>query len=753
MRDETVTWALLLTLAGLAGATASWAEREWPPPLTQDRIPPSGRQTADGMVRQKVHPEEGGLMSQAQEPGLRAFHEIGGEPADAKEALSGVAERICEQIDWSRLELQAIARTKETDGPYKAAIELVRYLRDRSEPRLIYGREYVRLLRSKASDEQRRAARDRIERALRRPLVVEGQHNNPISQVAPDTVFLGTDEALCRQIAKVVLDWREQWSTGSWGMTRGICDLITWLFVVPECPDEAIVPLLGWLLEQSRAEWNWARTWNENSLGNSGHNWWLHTFIGFWQAGLYFPQFKGFEQFRALAPTYFEREMQLLMESDGFTRERSSGYHWGTFDHWLRVLHLAQANGLPLSKEFHKRLAKVAEVEWKTLAPNGDIPHLGDTRPLHKADRSLERLRRVAAVFGMPEAKYVAESLAPGWTPALAGLLLEGGRNVLPEYERLVARAPAGPTADTVLPASGYYFMRQDWTPHSDWMSIEAGPLGSIVQSHDHTHVFNFELYSRGRPALIDNGSGPYGNSPARMWRVGSASHNVATVDDADHIPVRDEWRWNGAVIPVVDSWLTKPSYAYFSGAHEGYRYLREGIASARRKIFYLRGEYWILIDRFTPETQAEHTYRLHYHVGAPCSLDGSRLLTQNEGTNLLIVPVPGLDGEPALEPCPYPLEGYDNPTHLFYTRRAAGNQLFATLLVPFEGTNPPPVAVNCIEVRADGRRLSPWEATGLEIKVDGRRDVYVDLHMQWNLPWEAGGYSGEGRLFHSRCP
>ena len=116
-----------------------------------------------------------------------------------------------------------------------------------------------------------------------------------------------------------------------------------------------------------------------------------------------------------------------------------------------------------------------------------------------------------------------------------------------------------------------------------------------------------------------------------------------------------------------------------------------------------------------------------------------------------MIVPVPGLGGEAALEPCPYPLDGYDNPDHLSYTRRGPGKQLLVTLLVAFEGEEIPEVVVGAIDVRADGRVLDPWEGTSLEIEINGRRDVYMDQHMQWNLPWSAGGYTGEGRLFHSR--
>jgi hypothetical protein len=343
--------------------------------------------------------------------------------------------------------------------------------------------------------------------------------------------------------------------------------------------------------------------------------------------------------------------------------------------------------------------------------------------------------------------------LDPAWKPGYRGILPGWGRDLLPDYHRLAAKAPP---ADTVLPASGYYFMRQNWGSDSDYLCLEAGPVGTVVSSHDHTAVFGFELHSRGRAILIDNGSGPYGDSPARIWRVGSSGHNVATVDGQNHIPLADrypEWRWKHPVLPFVNVWVSEPRYAYFSGSHEGYRHLPEPVAACRRKIFYLRGDYWVLIDRFTPETAAEHEYQLHFHVNAPCRLDeNGRLTTEGEGGNLLIVPVEGVRGKAALEPCPYPLEGYDNPQHLTYTSCKSKYEIFVTLLVPFTGADVPEVGVRLLEIEADGRILAPHEATALVIELDGRRDVYFDQHTEWNLPWRAGGCEGDGRLFHSRC-
>jgi hypothetical protein len=293
--------------------------------------------------------------------------------------------------------------------------------------------------------------------------------------------------------------------------------------------------------------------------------------------------------------------------------------------------------------------------------------------------------------------------------------------------------------------------MREGWTPEADWACLDAGSRGNTVTSHDHTALFHLLLYSKGRSILVDNCSGPYSEEPSRLWRVGSFAHNVTTVDGEHHLPMRGEWRWESVAQPTIDTWLSEPAYAYFSGVHEGYARPVERVPGVRRKLFYLRGEYWILIDRFTARTPEEqHTYQLHFQLGVPATLaaDG-RVTTSGEGGNLLIAPVPGADGEALLERCPHPLEKYGNPDHLCYTRQG-GHDLFVTVLVPFTG-KAPALEVALASVQADGRTLSPWEATGLAITLNGRRDVYVDLHMQWNLPWQCGGRAGDGRLFHSQ--
>jgi hypothetical protein len=158
------------------------------------------------------------------------------------------------------------------------------------------------------------------------------------------------------------------------------------------------------------------------------------------------------------------------------------------------------------------------------------------------------------------------------------------------------------------------------------------------------------------------------------------------------------------------------------------------------------------MIDRFTAVSPKHtHCYQLHFHLNAPSTVaDDGRVVTRGDGGNLLIVPVPGAAGTPELRPSPWPTKDYENPDWLTYTRETAGSWSFVTLLVPFTGTAPS-VSVRQLDVAADDRILTSFEATALAITVDGREDIYVDQHQQWNLAWTTEGCRGEGRVFHSR--
>ncbi|MCX5661366.1 MAG: heparinase II/III family protein [Planctomycetota bacterium] len=685
-----------------------------------------------------------------------------------------LAERLCRQVDWKRPEFARGPLAKKfARGDWAgAATGLVRHLRKRRKPDTGYSLKFAAALRSGASPESLAQAGAALEAALAvDPLTTN--RGSPAVAVDPHTLILAITGHRFERLTQRVIDSRPnwgQWGRCGWGTCCSINRCLRALFPLPECDDAHFVPLLAFLVEQATAEWSWSHGWDEALLGTSGHNYWAACYGGLAQAGLLFPEFLPLAKFGSLLPGWLDHELNILMAPDGFTRERS-GYHWGTADELFDLAHLAAINGRKLSPRGQARLQAMAEVDWKVVTPDGDLPYVGDTGH-RRPGCLLGRVRLHAALAESGESKWVAERLEPKGTAKSdsktvaktgkgsratkihiakkSATLHHLGRDLMPVYRKLKAVAPKGP--DTCLPDSGYYFIRRDWSPTSDYACIDAGTRGNIVTSHDHAAVFHLLLHSHGTAVLVDNCSGHYGDNPARTWRVGSASHNLATADEQDIVPFTNEWRWEGVVAPAVQEWVNAPKYAYFSGVHEGYARLKPAVPAVRRKLFYLRGGYWILIDRFTAASKEEaHTYDLNFHLAKPATLgEGGRVATAGPGGNLLILPVAGASGEAALGPNPHPLEGYENPAHLRYRQAVKGHGLFVTLLVPFEGDRPPRTAVKLVDVHADERNVSPWEATGLEITHEGRRDVYVDQHMEWVLPWKVGGVEGDARVFHS---
>jgi hypothetical protein len=659
--------------------------------------------------------------------------------------------QLAEQLDWEHPTLAGLPR-----GELWPAL---RRLRARGDEYFGFSAGYLEALRRTATAAEIAAAQQQFDAALRGDLFFP-PHTNAFAALGADTLALAVDAARAAALARRVRDRQADWGRAVWafGITHGVAELLRCLCPLPACREEDLAPLLGWLTAIAPVEWADARTWSERLLGCTGHNWWVHTFFGFWMAGALFPQLRGLRQFAALAPAYLEREVDLLFAGDGWSKEGAAGYHRFAALNAVAFARLAERHGVKFSPAFQAKLRTIADATWRLTAPDGDSPMFGDCRPAARA--CWRPLQCLTARFGLPEAKGALEELGAG-VPRWLG---DNGDDLTAAYRQLPA---ARPPLDTALPDSGLYAMRTDWTTRADWMAINAMPVGEIGSSHKHADIFNLEVCVRGRRVLVDNwygdvteNDGTYQSAAEirhdpmkRRWRVGSGAHNVATVNREDQVPVQQIYRYGWPVRPVVETFVSAPRYVLFSGAHEGYRRLAQPVAAHRRSIFWLRGEYWIVFDRFTVEGAADRSFQQHFHLppGARV-LPAGRVCTTGAGGNLLVAPVPGLSGELTIEPNPYPIRGYQNPDHVMIEARAPGDWLMAAVLVPFGDDAVPPLSIEVLPVTADERPLSPWEATALAITVNGRRDVYFQQHMHWNLPWQAGGSGGTGRWFHSEC-
>ena len=695
--------------------------------------------------------------------------------AVARFALPDLCVLIGNRLDWgSALLVGSAAASAWNRGDVVGAVLGWIALSRRSRSRGFgYSEEYLNRVITSATPGQRADAAHRWDLADERDLFMPF-HRNTYSALGAETIALVATAERCERIADRVMQRRSEWSDYpySFGVTHSIAELMHHLWPLPaeRCHDACLVPVVAWLLAAADKEWPLMRRLGEAALGTSGHNWYIHSYMGFFMTGCFVPELSNFGRFVSLGGDYLDREVSVLFESDGWSKEGAAGYQEFAARSVIDFAHLAREPGITLKPQTAEKLKLIALAPWRLLGPDGALPGFGDdSRGGHYAGHTSEldppdspllcALRARAAMSGDGEAKFVLESLDPKFALPMSGMLPYHGHDLLPAYTALEAKQPD--TLDVRLPLSGLMAMRSDWSPRAEYVALLAGSIGNLIASHKHADLFTMELNVRGRWILVDNGYGAECEETrkdprCRMWRVSSPAHNVATVDDQDCVPIEREFRYGAVVQPTVDDWRSERGYAYASVVHEGYRRSPIHIAAYRRKLFYLRSGpgvrgYWIVIDRFTHEKPGEHEYQLHFQIGVPATLrDNGELVTQGSGGNLLIHPVAGASGRATLEAHPYPIKGFDNPHHLCYRHRTDQAWSFVTLLVPFEDDRVPKVSVAPLVIESDLRELSRFEATALQITIDGTEHVYLDQHKHWNLPWKCGGFTGESRLFHS---
>lgn len=673
-------------------------------------------------------------------------------------------ESLAATIDWSAT---GVSEKNIVEGtPRQQVLAVLHEVRQRGAPFFGFDEGYFARVCARATSAERTSAVADFDRALQSDLLFP-PHNNAFAALGPETLALAMTAERAEALAQRVLARQDDWGRNVWsfGITSGVANLLRYLCPLTVVPDDTLLPLLGWLSAIAPVEWRAGLSWNDRILGPSGHNWYAHSLSGLWTAGALFGCFRPLQRFRALAPTYLEREVALLFAEDGWSKEGAAGYHAFAFHTVVACWSLARRHNIVFSGGFEERLRRIADATWRMQGPDDSGPIFGDAGPGKPTPRPYGMsayglaTRRLAARFGLAEAKAAAEALDP--LPEVE-FLPDGGEDLAAAYRALTATPPQ---LDTALPASGLYAMRSCWGSDGDWMAINAMPIGPTVTSHKHADLFNIEVCVRGRRVLVDNwygditqDDGSYQSAPEirnnpmkRRWRVGSSAHNVPVVDDTDIVPVKQIYRYGWNETPLVDGWVSAPDYAWFSAVHEAYRRLTPPVVTVRRKIFYLRGGYWVVIDRFTAGSEDAHAYTQHFFL-PECVRDeaAGTVYTRDAGGNLLLLPVAGATGALSLEPCPYPISSYQNPDHIRIDTRGT-DVVMAVVLVPFVGATPPVVSATLANVTADGETLSPWAMSGIEIRLPDRTDLLVCQHLHQNHPWECAGRSGAGRLFHSR--
>lgn len=286
------------------------------------------------------------------------------------------------------------------------------------------------------------------------------------------------------------------------------------------------------------------------------------------------------------ATAELHRNLLTDVKPDGVHREQSTHYHAVALRSFLGARENAKCFGLHFPASYDERLKKACEFLLHVQRPDGLIPALSDADTGSYSDL----LELAAFIFNRSDFLYVATASALGEPPA----------ELCPSF-----------------PDGGYFIQRSGWgdneTKFSDekYLVFDCGPLGD--GGHGHYDLLNIEIAANGCALIVDPGRFTYVEDDAQWRRYfkGTAAHNTVCVDDLDQTPYR-RGKTKGAVAQGrLLSRITTLEFDMLCGEVHSPVY----DAVHTRRIFFIAGEYWLIVDSL--RAAIPHKYDLRYHLTA----------------------------------------------------------------------------------------------------------------------------------------
>jgi Heparinase II/III-like protein/Heparinase II/III N-terminus len=358
----------------------------------------------------------------------------------------------------------------------------------------------------------------------------------------------------------------------------------------------------------------------------------------------------------AFAIAELHRNLLTDVRRDGVHREHSTHYHMTALRSFLGARENANRFGLDFPASYNERLEKACEFLLHVQRPDGLIPALSDADTGNYSDL----LELAAVIFNRSDFLYAATAGNDGKPPR---------------------------ATSTSFPEGGYYIQRSGWgegaTQFTDerYLVFDCGPLGD--GGHGHYDLLNIEVAANGKPLIIDPGRFTYADDEEH-WRrrfKSTAAHNTVCIDDLDQVP----YHRGKPKCPFAQARLrerfTEPGLDMLCGEVRSPAY--ETIHT--RRLFFVAGEYWLVIDSL--RGHLPHRFDLRFHL-TPAALNRCSLINApgNSGIRtpelvLLFAP----DRQPALS------DGWVSPLYgvkelapvVSIVSQGQTNADFFTLIVP----------------------------------------------------------------------
>ncbi|XOV94811.1 MAG: alginate lyase family protein [Bacteroidota bacterium] len=182
---------------------------------------------------------------------------------------------------------------------------------------------------------------------------------------------------------------------------------------------------------------------------------------------------------------------------------------------------------------------------------------------------------------------------------------------------------------------AGQMISRSGFDRDAHWSFFDLGPWGS---GHQHNDKLHLSVAAYGRDLLVDAGRFAYTGAVAQKFRGyarGSAGHNVILIDGKGQAPGPTH-----AKEALTDEYFKITSdYDYASNSFNDF-YDSEGEVSHKRSMVYVRGSFWVVIDRVETDRKRGITSMWHWHPDCKVTTDKRITKTVNERGNLAVIPV-----------------------------------------------------------------------------------------------------------------
>ena len=401
-----------------------------------------------------------------------------------------------------------------------------------------------------------------------------------------------------------------------------------------------------------------------NRSFHSGNNWLTMEISALATVAAYFPEYKKSDAWLNYAIDTITESMREQVYADGVQTELTSHYHNVSLLNFELFKEICEKANKELPDFFDTTIEAMYSYISHVVLPSGYRVLNND------GDKGSDRdyILKGAKNFNHPDWTYIATNGESGTKPA------DG-----PSY---------------FYPWAGHLVSRSGFDADAQWSFFDVGPWGS---GHQHNDKLHLSISAYGRDLLVDSGRFAYTGEVAEKFRPyakGSAGHNLILIDGKGQKPGPTH-----AKKPIENAYFKLArNFDYATNSFDQYIDLK-GKAEHTRAVFYVRGEFWVVVDRISTDTPRKIDALWHWHPDNKVEQNNQIVKSNNDRGNLAIIPVGKrkfdikfTEGQEAPE-----IQGWYSPEYNLYkpnvsstySTRINSDTTLIWLLVPSEGESP----------------------------------------------------------------